>query len=247
MTRLWIIADSFAVKDQPAQISWWELLSERLSVSLCRMAVSGCSTHWQVRQWLSIRRLIEPRDWVILVNTHPQRLWLYAELPELTIADWAGQWIARFRAPRRIQQIDRRDLPPIDPRWVEQHFRDPHWQSMTEDLQQLLVNNITLTVPERSLIIPAFQGCEPKIDSVKGCLWDISQGEFRSDDWQEIAKCVQQGDHRAGHLSEQNHRILSDRIFDRLTNHSSELDLTEGYATGLIDPRDWPYKRTWQQ
>lgn len=221
--------------------SWWEIVSSELGCDFQLFSMSGTSTEWLARQWLTVQDQIRAEDWVILVQTDSARLWCYEQMPDRTSISAQTQhptepisgWRSMLRVePERVRITSRQrtdqGLEPIDPRWVERHWLDPHWQHKARDLQQLLSQSVE-SHPAKSLIIPAFSSCDSRAytQGVRGSLYEsVSCREFQQ--WSPRSNW----DDRLAHISECNHPVLARKVLEWFCEGRAP-DLTEGFFAGF--------------
>lgn len=246
MATLWLFGDSFCDSQgsREPHRGWWNILSLELGYDLEVRAHSGCSSQWQLRQWLTERGNLRAEDIVIFVHTHPDRIWFYEHLPWMTSPHLLERyslprWSGRYHLEEILSAEAQGLVPTVRADWCERHWETDHWPQMNRDLQQLISLDVAQQPIRATVILEAFASGHQiwRQPGVVGTLFEISCREFR-EGTDPVAAMMQRGDPRTGHLSLVNHQRLADRIRQFVLGQSLTLDLNAGFAEHFLREQD---------
>tara|TARA_B110000977_G_C10923657_1_gene434158 strand:+ start:120 stop:890 length:771 start_codon:yes stop_codon:yes gene_type:complete len=235
---LWVFGDSFSTPQEqmtlmtrssgaepfvPLNKTWTRIVSEGLTKHPKHQnyAVQGCSNEYIWATLLHSYSKIEKGDWVVVQATSPLRNWFWEDRPQL-----ANHYNTRF-------------IPGVDASKAEIKAID-HYQRHL-DTSFLNISNFRMSVcaiqyvasqlagKAKVLILPGFES----IQGVIGNLTGASASEFESE---EVAHAYYKktSDQRYNHFSEENHKILADKVISYFLR-GEQVDLTDGFITSIFD------------
>ena len=223
--KLWVFGDSFA--ELGADYAWQVQTAKRLQLDLYNVARNGVSNEWITRMWSENYKLISPNDYLVVIVSFMERLYIFPDNPEITI-------------PSNIS---------TDPCWnnrkKERQAFEMYWQYLhTPALQYQRcaawlhwVDKIAARLRVKPIIINAFEQEFPtELDSctlAQGHLQTVSREEWHNiNDWFELTSSSGWQDRRLAHMTESNHNVLSNKIVEYFTR-STPLDLTTEFLQGI--------------
>ena len=247
MSKLYIVGDSFSSDSTTLKDTtpvWYRILAERLGVDqIINNSLIGAAQDFS---WFSLqnwRNHITPDDYLIVVLTHPGRFWFIEDDPTTAKYDNVHGYEKQFKpnvATAIKLYIEHIQRPSLDTIWLENRLA---W----------LAYNAHLCNWRKPLVILGFtqdisHAAEyPNIRFSKGSLTDhvsnpeiaIPPATFNSE--KELTNYIKKLDDvnnsvdvRHNHMCISNHAILSEKIYQSLTN-DSELDLTTGFKTEIFN------------
>lgn len=223
MAKLYIFGDSFGAQHDSIKDGWAYNLGLRLDVdSMENLAWPGIAN--ESIQYSIITKLdeITSDDYLVVITTAQQRRWFFNDSPELSNASQIAN----------IDKIlDKRQLAAVDNYFVylshnlanrlllKSFVGWLHWIAHSRNLNML--------------IVPAFECDHNEITTyeVKGTLVEVSEKECLppcNENWLKFMKKNNGKDPRLAHLSNENHIILAEKMYNSFTKNEV-LDLENGF------------------
>jgi hypothetical protein len=207
----------------PLEKNWTSILSEKLTGNTEHIndSVVGCSNEFIFHRLMTRMSELKEGDYVVVSATSVNRRWLIERRPD----------VALHRATSNI------DVEPgitkEEREAILQYTRYLHSDIAAETIHDAIFLATVYTAQRvenlgvKFLIIPGFRD----IPGVNGNLFDLSNSEF--DDPETYNKFYKKSsDLRWNHLTEINHKILADKVFDFFTENKM-LDLTIGFEKNI--------------
>jgi len=232
MKKLWIFGDSFGVHvaQDPKELTPWFWaydLAKKLGCDQyenhCQMGVSNEYIHHMINDQ---KDNISKDDYVIVITTSIIRKWFFKDRP----------FLANFYINNFNENVTREEFESVR-RYVV-HLNNPELNNIYfEDfLGWLHFNSIKRNW--NMIIIPGFESEGFSIChryKVIGSLIEICSNEFDTEEdskwfYDEYSKGR---DRRAGHLIKDNHKILSEKVYNTFAN-DSVLDLSKDFIQKVI-------------
>ena len=222
--KLWVFGDSFA--ELGADYAWQTQASKLLKSDLYNVARNGVSNEWITRMWSENYRNIDQDDYVIVVVTFMERMYMFPDNPEITIPSQISNdsvWNNRDRERKAFEMY-----------WQYLHCPALGYQRCAAWLHW--VDKIAARLLHKPLIVNAFEQEFPaELDTcqiAKGHLQTISREEWADiNGWFRLTETAGWQDLRLAHLSQDNHGILATKVADYFTN-GIPLDLTRDFIKG---------------
>jgi len=236
MNKLWIFGDSYghldqAAYDQSKDWHWIPVLAKQLVTDEKFITIShfGAPNEWiyyQVRQHLDH---ISSDDYVVVISTQFDRRWFFPEnigASNLTVINDHTDKLTNDQKNAARQYLSHLTNPLLGPLMFEMFCYSLHYLTVKKNLNLL--------------IIPGFEENGFPISgkyNVTGSLFDICKNEVKGKtqrNWHDfIAKTHQGMDPRIGHLSQDNHLILAEKIKNTFLNNDV-LDLTTNFKEEIL-------------
>ena len=231
MKKLWLFGDSYAVQwNNKNLIHWATILTEKLNCrSIEIRAHNGAPNEWIYCQYLDHKDQISTEDYVVFVSTQMHRRWFFPDdigssnfnVTNLTVNNIS---VEQKKALEYYMMYLNNDT--MAGLFFDSICNALHYTS--------LKNNINL------LIVPGFEEKGFPISGryrVNGSLFDVCMNEIKGknlNSWHDyIAKKHQGIDPRCGHISTENHYILSEKIYNTFMNNDL-LDLNSGFKEEFL-------------
>lgn len=224
---LWVFGDSFSVArasinkgDTELWPLWTEALADKLNLSgYYNYAQWGVGNEYILEQFLSHQMEYEPEDCIVIQLTSSARQWFFKDHPET----------ANFYIKDRLDKIVSSSAATA----VEQYIKHLHRPEIDELRYFMMVKTLEKLAQDlnycRILILPGFHS----VPGVTGTLMNICCGEFVSNESEANWYSNNYTDPRPNHFGQQNHKILSDRLFDFFQT-GAVVDLSNGYQKGFL-------------
>ena len=239
---LWVFGDSFFVdirhlsasnesrrlytKNPPffdLEKNWTNLVADALGCEdYVDEAVAGCSNEYIYHRLMSRRHEFKNEDYVIIGQTSFDRRWLVERCPHL--ANWS---YCRFdpNAPNSVTKSENKA--------IQEYARHLYSETASVAISDAIFWAMVHLAKEyesigvKFLILPAFNF----VPGVVGTLNEVSTKEFDSDKTlNDFYKKT--NDSRWNHFSEENHRILANKVVRFFTNFET-VDLTTDFKTSI--------------
>jgi len=213
MARLWIVGDSFSstVKEgKPLDPrTWMAQAADQWGLTLTNLSIRGTSQSWAWHQLYStIMPKITPEDRLIVVLTHPARVWYHPKLPEITRYEFIQEF-KKLKLPLYWQAADlytrvlqRQDL---DIETVSQRLAWLAYQTLTRGLKPPHV----LVAFEQDMGTQTY----PELWISRGNMCQVSEGEsLQPFDLADYQKMIAEVDCRYNHMLLSNHQQLVQQL-----------------------------------
>lgn len=218
---IWLFGDSFSVPkgNSPVEhLLWSQNLSINLNEEITYRAQWGVSNEWILNEFISNQENFNEGDRVIIQLTSPERQWFFEDSPEL------GNFY--------VEDLDKRiskDKALAVKKYI-QFLENKNLTSIRTNLYHLGIKQITEIFKHvHILILPGYT----TFYGINGVLMDICNGEFVNEqscaNWYSKHKI----DPRANHISEINHRILSEKITEYFLT-GTPIDLKSRFEQGFL-------------
>lgn len=229
MSTLWIFGDSFAsainknFPDGPPDYLWSMQLAEKLKCTQLKIeALPGVSNEWIFKQIKVNQSQIQQSDKVVIITTACDRIWLIKDKPSL----------ANIHMTNLKKLITRPQYKAVESYLVE--FGDMHRELSMQRYEQFLLWLNTL--PYTKCILPGFDAT-PYHSVVNGnpdtlCTVDEAEWTSTKSKYEYLRKPGVHDDFRINHLSESNHNVLSEKIYQHFIT-GKPVDLSTGFTTNL--------------
>jgi hypothetical protein len=233
MSKLYVFGDSFGSIELGGfgkEKIWTGLVSAKLNLELINTSVIGASQDFCFWLLYDLRNTITPEDQIILILTHPSRMWYVEDDPTLSKPSLIDELAHRhgkdhvnaaYQYERYIQR------PGLDQLHVEQRLAWLSYTAMTKGWR----------LP---VVVEAFDQQRPQsndsnhlIISNGNLTTHVSEKEIKggADNYNKIFKGY---DPRFNHMCLCNHEVLADKVVDTVSN-GELLDLTSGFHDNIID------------
>lgn len=221
--NLWIFGDSFSVPSavwntHPDFDNWIDIVASRLGVEGYNYSAEwGVSNDWIFAQLIDKLNDIPSGDYVIVQTTQKHRQWFFEDQPDLSnyyVMNFEKQ-VSEAKANAVKEYITHLQNDNLD------HIRYIQFCLALERLCSIFDNL-------KILILPGFW-------SLNGCVGNlvtVSDNEFTSKTHHEFYEKNNGKDPRVNHLSENNHKILANKILDFFQTGST-VDLTQGFEENI--------------
>lgn len=198
---------------------WSTILADKLDVTdVANFAIFGCSNEYIFSRFTDClaKNLIGRDDYIIFQTTSKYRHWFFEELPEYT---------------RAMTGINNEFLSNEQVNAIKKYQTYLQNDSLDTNIFTFLIYGMMYfkTVIPNLLIL---SGWHDSPDCI-GNLIDIDVNEFSHPDLkQKFLDKNNKIDRRINHLSQPNHEILADKIFNFFNNHQP-IDLTNNFVTKI--------------
>ena len=199
-------------------------LADKLKQNLTVQAQYGVGNDWI---WQRFSRNFENYangDYIIVQTTSLSRYWLTEKYPECSnfmMCPVEKDWFTKDEL--KAIELHKRHL-----------WHDTVLDSNYDMFVCALLYIANMRPDLKILFLPGFHD----IAGVGGRLNDICMGEFTSQDVADKYYATGETDFRINHMSEKNHLILADKIYEFFENDQA-LDLKTGFETGLITDKNY--------
>lgn len=223
---LWIFGDSFSVVRENINKSdikswplWHEILADRLNLDgYYNYSQWGVSNEYILEQFLTHQMKYEPGDHIVMQLTSSARQWFFKDAPE----------VANFYVEGITESVSKSAATA-----VEMYATHLHRPEMDELRYFMLVKTLEKIAQDlnycKILLLPGFH----QVPGVSGTLLDICNGEFMSDESRTKWYDSHPIDTRPNHFGQENHEILSHRIFEFFQT-CTLVNLTNGYKQRFL-------------
>lgn len=243
MNTLWTFGDSAVERnirlrpDMPQHETWTEILSKKLDMNLQDHSWGASSldfTYFHYRQQLNN---FKPGDIVIIGLTDLVRGWFVEQTPNMSTAH-------RVRSAKYISDDYKN--------FVDVFFNDYYREDVQINILQNFLDMLVYHQESKGIRIIAFATEQYTYDRVKipkeltgaiGVLWqDAAMGEVIEgrEAFDEVFYNIQYGsktDTRLNHVSEPNHAIWADKMYDSI--HTGQpFDFTTGFLKGIMSIKE---------
>jgi hypothetical protein len=226
--RLYIAGDSFGSIEMGRygeDLVWTTLLAKKLDADIVNNSLIGAAQDFAWASLHAWHKEIQPTDYVVVILTHPGRVWYVQDQPTMT-------------KPEHV-------IVPGHDKAAEMYFR--YIQRPTLDLIHLenrlgwLAYNSYLNKWRKPLVITAFEQemyiakDYPDIELSIGSLTEnVANKEVEGGNDSRLYNKLMKGyDPRFNHMCLSNHHILVDKIYESLTQ-GVKLDLTNGFIQNIL-------------
>jgi hypothetical protein len=233
MSKLFVFGDSFSsieINGFGEEKVWPTLLANRLNKQLVNGSMIGASQDFIFWLLYDQREQITKDDQIIVVLTHPSRMWYVENDPSLSkpslIKELENVYGSEYTNAAHLYERYIQ-TPGLDQLHVEQRLA---WLSYTAYLKEW----------KPPIVVEAFDQLKPQSKEFKHIIigngnltTDVSEKEIKGgiDLYNKIFKGY---DPRFNHMCLCNHSVLVDKLFDTITNGAT-LDFTTGFYKDAID------------
>lgn len=226
MAKLWVFGDSFSAEKQTTlqkfdTLMWHEVVASNLNVEISNFAHYGVSNDFLFLSVMSNLENITENDLVLFQFTSFTRKWFFKENPEL----------GNYHVVRHLdndglkrKQLSKNTILAID-MYIE-HLQNLEADKLSYERTYYALQHV---LKEKNVrFIPGFH----TVPGVKGTLLEASNQEFVNEKEQKKWNKKYPIDFRQNHFSEDNHKILGDKITKFIWG--DELDLTTGFNQNFL-------------
>ena len=231
MSNLWVFGDSYTRHSQTNQENFWTFkLAKMLNVKTYHnWSQYGISNEYICDGFMEHSSSISPKDYIIFIITSKSRHWFFENRPEISNLNMVqGDSIIK-------EEYGSSSVKAV-------HYFEKYLDS--ERLNNIKLNwyygylNFVETHFPNTLLIPGFDnGFHRSINhEVDGYLYPIGASEFETPDIGEKIFKKKWGrlDRRMGHMADNNHTILAEKVYDTFKNNVT-LDLKFDYDKEFIN------------
>lgn len=231
---LWLFGDSYISKrddfllGRQDILSYWEIIAKETECDIIKnTARGGTSIEWVFYQYNKAMENIKKNDIVIMVITNLKRRWLFKAYPHIT-----NPYLAKFSNFKK----EKMEEALID------IFLDP-FHEITAQKLDLFLKLLAYHQKEIGFEVILLDAFENTVTSSHNgnflksnrCLKDISHKEHCISKSTENQKFFTENkDVRVNHLSQNNHKILADKILNSIETRDI-IDLETGFKENFVD------------
>jgi hypothetical protein len=206
----------------PLEKNWTSILSEKLTGNTEHIndSIVGCSNEFIFHRLMNRISEFKDGDYVVVSATSVNRRWLIERRPDVAL----HHATANINVEPGITKEERTA--------ILQYTTYLHSDTAAESIHDAIFWATVYTAQRveslgvKFLIIPGFKN----IPGVIGNLFDLSNSEF--DNPETCKAFYKNSDLRWNHLTEINHKILADKVFDFFTKNKI-VDLTTGFQKNI--------------
>ena len=219
-----VIGPNGIVSFLPLEKNWTSIVSEELTGSRNHVneSVLGCANEYIFHKLTERELSFKSGDYVIVQLTSHYREWFFEDKPHM------GNYIStKFEPGVHASKEVTEALEMYKKYLYSDHRLIIHYIAMRDAI--ILRTKLLAEINVRLLIIPGFHN----IRGVEGTMFDASNTEF---DCKETADAFynKTSDNRYNHFSENNHKILANKIINFFKNGNT-VDLTAGFETSIYN------------
>ena len=235
MSNLWIFGDSYTKHSQSNQEDFWTFkLAKKLGVSTYHnWSQYGVSNEYICQGVMEHGDNMNPDDYLIFIVTWKGRQWFFEDHPELSNLNTMqnNDIIKKEYGKDSVKAIQ----------YYERYLDSDHQSNMRLNWYYGYLNFIESHF-SNTIIIPGFDNNFHRSmnHQVNGELFPIGSSEYETpkvgkkifeDKWGSL-------DRRVGHMSLNNHEILSEKVYQTFTNNIP-LDLHNGFEKEFINLKNY--------
>lgn len=234
---LYVFGDSFSTANRglekrleglpdwlPLENSWTDIVSQKLTGSIEHIndAMSGCANEFIFQCFLNRQSEMKSGDCVIVQLTSMYRHWFFDNKP----------WLSNYTS---TQYTIGHDISKEESTAIEMYVKYLFCQNRITATYNGFISGVTyissVLAKEnvRVLILPGFQ----PVYGVNGTLATVAESEFLNEKIGAEYYQKVQGDCRVNHLSEQNHIVLANKVYNFFKT-GEMVDLTTEFKTGIF-------------
>ena len=234
MKNLWVFGDSYAVpyhtNTQEPRVHWQFSLMENLNCdSVKTFAQNGAPNEWIYNHFTEQLNEITPNDFVVFVSTQINRRWFF---PDNVGSSNFG-----------VKHSDLADLSSEQQtalNYYKIYLDNPVMSFINFECLCNSIHYVSQKNKINLLILPGFEQKGYPISGryqVSGSLFDICVNEVKGkdlDSWTNFISNIHKGrDPRVGHLSQDNHEILADKLAATFLKNKI-LNLEQGFREEFL-------------
>lgn len=231
MSRLWVFGDSYAVSATGQwQDHWAGMLCKQLACGAVEIrAHNGAPNEWIYYQLQQHVNHIGRDDYVVFISTQINRRWLFVN----------NVGSSNFQ----VQHVQSEKLTSEEKTAVQYYRKYLDNDLMAAAIFDSVCNAVHYIAEKNNLnllIVPGFEESGYPVSgkyTVTGSLFDVCINEIKGrhyDHWYKFVSDQHKGvDPRSGHLSEENHIILSKKIFHTFKNNEP-LNLASDFREDFV-------------
>ena len=235
MSNLWIFGDSYTKHSQSNQEDFWTFkLAKKLGVETYHnWSQYGASNEYISAGFIDHSANINQDDYLVFIITWKGRHWFFEDHPELANLNTMhnNKIIEKKYGKNTVKAIE----------YYERYLESDRIHNVNLNWYYGYLNFVETHFP-KTLIIPAFDnGFHRSINyQVDGNLFPIGSSEYETP--QTAKKIFEKNwgslDRRAGHMSNENHEILAEKVYQTFTNNIP-LDLYYGFEKEFINLKNY--------
>ena len=234
MKTLWVFGDSYALPyhtdEQESRIHWQFSLMKNLNCdSVKTFAAAGAANEWIYSQFTEQLNQITPNDFVVFVSTQVNRRWFFPD----NIGSSNYGVIQRGLADLSNEQ-------KTALKYYMTYLDNPIMSFINFECLCNSIHRVSEKNKINLLILPGFENQGYPISGryqVNGSLFDICINEVKGkdmDSWMHFISNIHKGlDPRVGHLSQDNHQILADKLAATFLKNKI-LNLEQGFREEFL-------------
>lgn len=230
MSNLWVFGDSYTQHSQSNQEDFWTFkLAKKLGVETYHnWSQYGVSNEYISEGFTRYGNEINQDDFLIFIITWKSRHWFFEERPEVSNLNMMSNGVILKDYGKQYEQAVKH---------FEKYLDSERLANIKLNWYYGYLNFIESHFPN-TLIIPGFDNNLHRSFNfqVEGNLFPIGEREFETP---KIGKTIFEKkwgnlDRRTGHMSNANHKILAEKVFQTLTT-KTPLDLNNGFKKEFIN------------
>jgi len=234
MKTLWVFGDSYALPyhtdEQEPRIHWQFSLTKNLNCDGVKtFAAAGAANEWIYSQFTEQLNQITPNDFVVFVSTQVNRRWFFPD----NIGSSNYGVIQRGLADLSSEQ-------KTALKYYMTYLDNPIMSFINFECLCNSIHRVSEQNKINLLILPGFENQGYPISGryqVNGSLFDICINEVTGkdmDSWMHFISNIHKGlDPRVGHLSQDNHQILADKLSATFLKNKI-LNLEQGFREEFL-------------
>lgn len=233
MSTMWVFGDSYGVHivQDPKEIHEWfwsyDLGKKLNCTKYCNYSQLGISNNLIQSSIIDHQENIKPDDYVIVITTSISRQWFFKDKP----------WLSNiFQTTNLSKILDYNSINALQ--YYARYLYNPANDAL--QFHQFLgwIHYMTNKNNWNLIVIPGFEEEGYPVSNlyqVTGSLFDICFNEFENKEAEVwfYEKYSNGRDRRAGHLLRNNHKILSEKVYDTFTKKEL-LNLSNGFHQKII-------------
>ena len=204
----------------PMENNWVDLVAEKLTGKTDQIndSIAGAANEFIFHRFMDRMNEYKEGDYIIVCLTNENRRWLIEQSPHLS----------NFANANIRDGITKQEYKAVQ-QYVKYLYSDMASRAIYDSVLwatiHAAINLESLRV--KMLILPGFH----PINGVKGTLTEVSNAEFDSIKTRDVFY-KKTNDSRWNHFSEENHKILADKVCDFFTDFKM-VDLTTGFKSNI--------------
>lgn len=236
--KLIILGDSFGFLDLKHQYLWQLSVASTLKRDLVNIAANGASCNWLLSKLLHAEDGINEDDLLILIVPYWERMCIWPQSPDLTSLACLDSLGKHELSNAKWEPYTKKEREAFESYFL--YLKNDNFILSLYAALLHWVNSIGSRLKQKPLILFGFAPEYSTIhlnncDIAPGFLFDVCINEFKSIDlWYKIIENTPFIDPRIGHLSECNHKILSEKLIAYYTNGTVP-DLTTGFQQFFLE------------
>lgn len=230
---LWIFGDSYATipkEDYEINKEWYWIpsLADKLGHhNFYNIAHNGAANEWSYYNFVNNLHLINPKeDSIIFITTQVHRQWFFTD--NIGVSNHYMSGIENYVDKDRVTAI----------RYYQKYLSDNPQDHIRAQWLLYSLFYIKQRKDLNLIILPGFREDELDYGDSIGSLFDVCINEVKGKTIESWNKWLTNkknlgSDPRVGHLSKQNHKVLTNKLYNTFVNKSL-LDLSTGFEEEIL-------------